>query len=133
VSTSSAQPAYSITLNDTVTSVTAQEIGDFTIDLSSIIQQDMAASLTTSLNDVMINGVSVTLPSGSYDSTIRIDDSIFTSSWITNVPFENSFPEWEDFQGMCKEYPGLAQAYEKLKTFYDLCKDEWEHKKKESK
>jgi hypothetical protein len=133
VSTSSAQTAYSITLDNTATGVTTQVYDDVIIDLSSIVQQDMSASLVTSLNDSMINGVSVIIPSGSYDDTITIDSSAFTNIWITNVPFENSFPEWEDFQGMCKEYPGLSQAYEKLKTFYDLCKDEWEHKKKESK
>lgn len=75
----------------------------------------------------------ITLPSGGIDSTLNIDSSIFSDVWITSVPFENSFPEWDDFQNMCKEYPGLEQAYEKLKTFYGLCKDEWDHKKKETK
>ena len=75
----------------------------------------------------------VTLPSGSIDSGLTIDSSMFSNIWVTPIPFENGFPEWEDFQKMCKEYPGLEQAYEKLKTFYVLCKDEWETKKKELK
>ncbi len=101
-----------------MTGITAQEIstvlGDtITIDLSYINN-------------------SVTMASGSYDS-ITISDTVFTNNWIIDVPFENSFPNWDDFQKMSKEYPGLAQAYEKLKTFYVLCKDEWETKKKEQK
>ena len=72
----------------------------------------------------------VTLSSSGLD-TITISDNYFT--WKIPSPFEDSFPDWDDFQKMCKEYPGLEQAYEKLKTFYELCKDEWETKKKEQK
>lgn len=67
--------------------------------------------------------------------TITISDgtnSINSPSWewIETVPFETGFPEWADFQAMCKEYPGLEKTFEHLKAFYKLCKDEWESKKK---
>lgn len=75
----------------------------------------------------------ITFPTGGIDTSFAVDDSLFTNVFVANIPFENSFPEWYDFQNMCKEYPGLEQAYEKLKTFYGLCKDEWDHKKKETK
>lgn len=120
--TSSAQQTYSITLDDT-------------IDLSDTITGIIAQDLTTAIDSYVITGssdvnmVSTTYTSGS-SNTITIDSSLFSNVWITTVPFENGFPEWEDFQNMCKEYPGLEQAYEKLKTFYELCKDEWAHKKK---
>lgn len=65
----------------------------------------------------------------SSDTSISLDD-IVNWKFEETIPFENGFPDWKDFEKMCKEYPGLEQAYEKLKTFYDLCKDEWEHKKK---
>lgn len=117
--TSSAQQTYSITL-------------DNTIDLSDTITGIIAQDLTTAIDSYVITGggnMSTTYTSGSSD-TITIDSSLFSNVWITTVPFENGFPEWDDFQNMCKEYPGLEQAYEKLKTFYELCKDEWAHKKK---
>lgn len=123
---SSAQDSFSITLNDTI---------DLSNTMSGVIAQEISTVIDTVVLDYgnMSNGQSITLPTGSYDSTITIDSSLFENIWVTTVPFENGFPEWEDFQKMCKEYPGLEQAYEKLKTFYVLCKDEWETKKKEQK
>lgn len=63
--------------------------------------------------------------------SLTIDD---IKSWnfgpIGVSPFDDCFPEWDDFQSMCKEYPGLEKCYEHLKAFYKLCKDEWEQKKK---
>lgn len=50
--------------------------------------------------------------------------------WKPPVPFEDSFPEWHDFQEMCKEYPGLEKVYEHMKAYYNMCKDDWEAKKK---
>ncbi len=119
---SSAQDTYSITLDDSSTGVIAQEISTVLGDVITIDLSHINNSVT------MASGTSYT----SYD-TITISDTVFTNNWIIDVPFENSFPNWDDFQKMSKEYPGLAQAYEKLKTFYVLCKDEWETKKKEQK
>ncbi len=50
--------------------------------------------------------------------------------WRPPEPFVNGFPEWEDFQEMCKEYPGLEKVYEHMKAYYNMCKDDWESKKK---
>jgi hypothetical protein len=50
--------------------------------------------------------------------------------WRPPEPFVNSFPAWEDFQEMCKEYPGLEKVYEHMKAYYNMCKDDWESKKK---
>lgn len=72
------------------------------------------------------SGVStLTLPT---IDTISLDN---ISSWTfeETVPFETGFPTWADFQEMCKEYPGLDQAFEKMKVFYKMCKDDWESKK----
>lgn len=105
---SSTQGSYSITSNDTVTI----DVGSITQDISFVLPD------------------TITLSSGSYDDTIIVDSSLFSNRWITAVPFENGFPEWNNFQNMRQEYPGLEQAYEKLKTFYVLCKDDWNHKQK---
>jgi hypothetical protein len=49
---------------------------------------------------------------------------------VETIPFDTGFPEWEDFQNMCEEYPALKIAYEHMKVFYKLSKDDWESKKK---
>lgn len=129
---SSAQNTFSITLNDSAMSgsdVITITSHPYTVDIGTI---DTGQSVT--LNNYNYSGSSVT-----GISTVdlgSIDLSTFNSTsfeWISPIPFENAFPNWEDFEAMRKEYPGLEQAYEKLKTFYNLCKDEWEFKKKEQK
>lgn len=127
---SSAQDSYSITLGNTDNMASSSSVVSITAEpYDYMISGD---TITLDLGDLS-PGQTLTIPSGSIDSTLTIDSSFFSNTWITTIPFENGFPEWEDFQKMCEEYPGMAQAYEKLKTFYDLCKDEWEHKKKEQK
>ena len=85
----------------------------YTIDTSNI-------SYTT-----MVTGSSYTIP-----DNITIDSITGSSfNWKIN-PFENGFPDWYDFQEMCKEYPGLEKTFEHLKVFYKLCHDEWQAKKK---
>jgi hypothetical protein len=68
--------------------------------------------------------------SSSADTVIIHDINITGWSLAETVPFENGFPAWEDFQEMCKEYPGLEKTFEHLKVFYNLCKSEWEAKKR---
>lgn len=59
-------------------------------------------------------------------ANVNFDSLIIEKS----VPFENGFPAWHDFQEMCKEYPGLDKAVEHLRIFYNLCRNEWEEKKR---
>jgi hypothetical protein len=58
--------------------------------------------------------------------------SLNTASWTWSEPnpFENIFPDWNDFQLMCKEYPSLEKTFNHLKDVYNICKDDWEVKKK---
>jgi hypothetical protein len=51
--------------------------------------------------------------------------------WRPPEPFVNGFPDWEEFNNMCKEYPGLEKVYEHMKAYYNMCKDDWESKKKD--
>ena len=51
--------------------------------------------------------------------------------WKPPEPFVDSFPEWGEFNEMCKEYPGLEKVYEHMKAYYNMCKDDWESKKRE--
>lgn len=87
-----------------------------TIDLSGwAAQQTMLYSSNIDLNsDVTLNNITF--------------DNI---NWDFNsAPFENCFPEWDDFKKMCDEYPGLEKTLEHLKAYYKLCKDDWEAKKR---
>lgn len=123
---SSAQNTYSITLDNTDSMNTSSGVVTISEPYDYLVSGD---TITLDLGN-MGAAQTVTLTSSGLDR-ITIDESIY--SWRMPTPFEDSFPEWDDFQKMCKEYPGLEQAYEKLKTFYVLCKDEWETKKKEQK
>lgn len=77
------------------------------------------------------SGASYTIATGGTATTLgTIDISSATFNWFNSKPFEDSFPEWQDFQEMCKEYPGLEKTFEHLKAFYKLCIDDWEAKKK---
>ncbi len=104
---------------------------------------DSLDDLLTS-NMTISNGATAT-SGGGY--TISIDPSIWNSTTFTVgsgasvtdttfnwsvecTPFEDGFPEWEDFQEMCKEYPALQTSYEHLKVFYKLSIDDWKSKKK---
>ena len=40
--------------------------------------------------------------------------------------FVDAFPDYDRIEKMCKEYPGLAIAFEKFKTVYNLVKDHYD-------
>jgi hypothetical protein len=50
------------------------------------------------------------------------------SNYTINLPEEwvNCFPDFARIEKMCKEYPGLAIAFEKFKTTYKLVKDHYD-------
>ena len=123
---SSEQNTYSITLDNTDNMNTSSGVFTISEPYNYMVSGD---TITLDL-DAIGAAQTVTLTSSGLDS-ISITDNYFT--WKTPIPFEDGFPEWDDFQKMCKEYPGLEQTYEKLKTFYVLCKDEWETTKREKK
>ena len=91
----------------------------YTIDLSNIsAAQSMIYSDGLFSNDtITITGSSVPFghPSG---------------LWRPPEPFVNGFPEWGEFNEMCKEYPGLEKVYEHMKAYYNMCKDDWASKKR---
>ena len=63
-----------------------------------------------------INGGSVTSQT---INTSQITIS-FPEEWV------NCLPDFDRIQKMCKEYPGLAIAFEKFKTTYKLVKDDYD-------
>ena len=109
-------------LTGNVTITVPQPLESLTIDMSQY-------NFTNS--SIGAVGSPYTLNGGTGASTIgTIDITGSSFNWITGTPFEDTFPDWDDFQEMCKEYPGLEKTFEHLKAFYKLCKDDWEAKKK---
>lgn len=116
---SSSQPTDCITISSNPSDF---NLGDITIDLSNY---GAAQSVYT-------------IGSGFSSDTITITGSDVpfghpSGLWRPPEPFVDSFPSWNDFQDMCKEYPGLEKVYEHLKAYYNMCKDEWESKKRNEK
>jgi len=59
--------------------------------------------------------------------TITFPDSII--NWGTE--WENSFPDWDRVKDMCEKYPGLKNAFENFKVFYEMIKDDYDNPKTE--
>jgi hypothetical protein len=95
------------------------------LDTITITLDNMSSDYGIIAQDISTLDLSTISITNGYSS---INDT--TWNWIDTVPFENGFPEWNDFQKMCKEYPGLEKTFEHLKVFYKLCHDEWKAKKK---
>ena len=47
-------------------------------------------------------------------------------NWKAPEEFIDAFPDYNRIEKMCKEYPGLAIAFEKFKTVYKLVKDDYD-------
>jgi hypothetical protein len=79
---------------------------------------------TTSYTIPTLTTAQIGTLSGSTISSISID----TSAYKINLPQEwvNCFPDFDRIEKMCKEYPGLAIAFEKFKTVYKLVKDHYD-------
>ena len=121
MSTSSAQPDYLTTSSDS-----SFVLGDtITIDSSSVTGRYTISGTT-------MNTISITGPVGSnYNGgnfTIGSAGSA-NYSWDTAKEFVDTMPNFDRIQKMCKEYPGLAIAFEKFKTTYYLVKDEYDNPK----
>ena len=112
----SSQPTGSITISSNPTTL---DIGSITIDLSEYHAAHTMLGSFTSSDTITITGSDIPFghPSG---------------LWRPPEPFVNAFPEWDEFQKMCEEYPGLEKVYEHMKAYYNMCKDDWESKKNET-
>jgi len=106
-----------------------------TIDTSSYGAAGDTITLTSSVDDICWNGGHITLtgPSSCYTySTATTSTCIpnISSINISNIwnrqEFVDYMPDLTRVEAMCKEYPGLAIAFEKFKTTYKLVKDDYD-------
>lgn len=136
MTTSLAQTDYLTTSSsgDTITftdNCYISSISSNTIDLSTI-------TLTTSTSGyysspcipcypTTISTGSICFTNGSTINTVSGISSIDMSSiWSGGDEWINKFPDWARVEEMCKQYPGLAIAFEKFKTVYKLVKDDYD-------
>jgi hypothetical protein len=81
---------------------------------------DTASMSTITLTPIMSTYSGGVGPTG-LPSTVSIDTfSIYPVEW------ETCFPDWNRIQNMCKEYPGLAIAFDKFQTTYKLVRDDYD-------
>lgn len=123
--TTTSQPtAYSPTSSDTIDTVTIS--GTDTIDWGSLTSNSITYVSSPSSYTYSTNGT-IAFPSIS-TAQIGAITSIDTSSFAINLPQEwvNQFPDFDRVQKMCKEYPGLAIAFDKFKTTYKLVRDDYD-------
>ena len=117
MTTSSAQPNYSITSSDTITigNVTASSTGVYytgtglTGSNGTITISNGGASTTASSFTISGSGAGA----GGYE-------------WRDQTEFVDCLPDFYKIQKMCEQYPGLKIAYEKFVTTYKLVKDHYD-------
>ena len=122
---SSAQPIYSITSSDTIT-IDTSSWDSFSASGAAGSSGD-TITLTGSTGGYTIGtGVSYTYATGSGGAGVIAQDiGSVNFNWFEKE-FVNCMPDITRIESMCKEYPGLAIAFEKFKTTYNLVKDDYD-------
>jgi len=131
---SSAQQDYLTTSSDT--GVIAQE-ASVCLDTITLTSTDSSsyyyntgvggAGLSSGTFTISNSGSGYTIGAVGSSSTITLNDINPTSfNWKMPEEFVDAFPDFDRIEKMCKEYPGLAIAFEKFKTVYNLVKDHYD-------
>jgi len=109
-----------------------------TIDINDLNLDDI---LDTTTGDITINlddtyGTTTTYWAGdSMVDTISVSDGTFTLDtnsvdWISSISINDTRISPEEIEKMCEHYPGLEKVWRNFKSVYDMCKQDYEGKKK---
>jgi len=125
MSISSVPDNYSITLNDSILNDT------ITLDTSTWANMSSASGGFSNITITGAVGVgtyttSYGIGAGGGSTFSGISSIDLNSTIFRNEEWVDSFPDFERIEKMCKEYPGLAIAFEKFKTTYKLVKDHYD-------
>ena len=110
----------------TVGSVTPE----YTISIGNSDNMTSPISITTATLDtdyVYDTASTITLTSPSYDDTVTFD----VGSDYYNQDFVDTMPSVHKIDEMCKEYPALGIVYNKFKSMYKMCEQDYKGKLKE--
>ena len=136
MSNSSAPEVYSTILNDDVgissTGFIAQDIS--TVLPCAVTMYDTGMQTTGNItisngggnisNYYYHTGSTMTISSNGNVGIGNVNATQF--NWKSHEEFIDAFPDYNRIEKMCKEYPGLAIAFEKFKTVYKLVKDDYD-------
>ena len=127
MSNSSAPVTYSTILNNGAVSGScgfiAQEVNSVLSDTITLTGGPSNYSYSTGSTITISNG-GYTIGTGGAGTISSINASQF--NWKMPEEFVDAFPDYDRIEKMCKEYPGLAIAFEKFKTVYNLVKDHYD-------
>jgi hypothetical protein len=118
----------------------SNDVGFIAQDITTVFPDTI--TLTSNAYDTMMGSGTVTIGnatgytitgSGSAGTTMGGTYTIgnlnaSTFSW-KNEEFVDCMPDINRIENMCKEYPGLAIAFEKFKTTYNIVKDDYDNPK----
>ena len=135
MSNSSAPEVYSTILNDDVgissTGFIAQDIS--TVLPCAVTMYDTGMQTTGNITisngggnggGYYHTGSTMTISSNGNVGIGNVNATQF--NWKSHEEFIDAFPDYNRIEKMCKEYPGLAIAFEKFKTVYKLVKDDYD-------
>jgi hypothetical protein len=114
---------YTIVLDELAKGIADDIDNEIIIDLNNTYGTTTTYWAGDSVTDVVY--------SGSNDGSFTIDVNDVTTNtidigWIYN----NMNIDPSEVENMCKEYPGLEKVWRNFKSVYDMCKQDYEGKKK---
>ena len=107
---------YTITI-DTDSTDTWSSIGEVSLD-----------SITTTISSISTDTIDISDYTTSSDDQISFD---WDNIEITPTLWTEVLPNVDTVNGMCKEYPALAKAYENFKTVYKLVEQDYKGKQED--
>ena len=100
--------------------------GDITINLDNTYGTTTTYWAGDNITDISLNSVSDTITVS--DGTFTIDTN--SVDWLKNYDIVDTRISPDEVESMCKEYPGLEKVWRNFKSVYDMCKQDYEGKKK---
>ena len=94
------------------------DIGNLTIDDNMIFTSDVTSDST------------YTIDAGSSGTFTLTGSSDINLDWTTNTSYFEDSVSFNEITKMCKEYPSLEKVWRNFKSVYDMCKQDYEGKKK---
>ena len=92
--------------------------GDITINLDNTY----GTTTTYWSGDTMVDTISVS------DGTLTLDTNAV--DWLNEIHINDTRISPEEIERMCELYPGLEKVWRNFKSVYDMCKQDYEGKKK---